>query len=156
LSIELADSYREYGLDGETVGEVEEDDGSFFGGTSTGPIKLDHYDKINDMQAGLNYTVKAGNGLEFSLRSSLGLVHLDTKTSTHSVLGDEVLNEYDGLAGYSYGAGVRVRYTVKNFFLQGGVDYRKYVLAPTTNDDGSSQEIHQQGTMFYISFGLRF
>lgn len=161
LSIELADNYREYGLDGETVGE-EGDSGLLFDPmSSTNPWKLDHFDKIHDIQLGINYNVNIvktkHGGLDLSLRGSGGLVHLDTRTSANYTNGgSETLHEYNGLAGYSMGAGVRARFTHRKFFVQGGVDYRRYVIAPTRNEDGTSQEIHQEGFMFYLGIGVRF
>ena len=163
LSIELADNYQEYGLAGETVGEVEQTtNGGLFGSniTTSSIVKLNHIDKIHDFQVGLNYSIEvvktSNSSLEVALKSSAGLVHLDTKTEIDSVVGDELLNEYSGLAGYSYGGGIRARYSYKSFFIQGGVDHRQYVLAPMSNDDGSSSEIHQRGTVVSFSFGFRF
>ncbi len=155
LSVELADRYSAYGLAGETVGEVE-DTGLLPGQSSTTLVELRHEDQVNDIQLGLNYTIHINDKLAVILKGSAGLVHIDTDTTLHSDYGSETLLEYDGLAGYSYGGGIEARFTYKSFFLQGGVDIRNYVIAPVKHDDGSSEEIHHQGTIFYLTFGLKF
>lgn len=163
FTIELSDYYREYGLDGENVGEAQESDSffNFTGDSSTDSTTgLNHIDRIHDFQLGVNYIVPLmktkSSKLELALKGNVGLVHLDTKTTYDYMVGEEVLHEYNGLAGYSYGGGAKVRYNYKRFFVQAGVEYRNYVLAPTKNDDGSSQEVHQNGFNYLFAIGWHF
>ncbi|MFT6067979.1 MAG: hypothetical protein ACJAT2_002530 [Bacteriovoracaceae bacterium] len=164
FSIELSDTYRDQGFDRTQVGEIDMTSagaGLLGGGTtSSQPYYMDHNSKTHDFNVGLGYTLKLINkswgGLELTLKGNAGIIHLDTRTEVDYGTNDNYTYEYEGLAGYSLGAGVRTRFTYKNFFVQGGVDYKNYVIAPMEHQDGSTSDINQKGLMYYLGIGIKF
>jgi len=164
LSIELGDTYREQGMDRTQVGEYSPSSGGGNllggGGSTSTPYYMDHEDRTHDITLGLGYTVKVMDNnfgkIEITFKGNAGLVHMDTRTEVDYGTPENYVYEYEGLAGYSLGAGVRARYSYKNFFIQGGVDYKNYVIAPMEHSDGSTSQINQRGFMAYFGIGIRF
>ena len=164
FSIELSDTYRDQGFDRTQVGEIDMSSGGtglLGGGSSTSqPYYMDHNSQTHDVNVGLGYTLrlinKSWGGLSLTLKGNAGVIHMNTRTEVDYGTSENYTYEYEGLAGYSLGAGVRTRFTYKNFFVQGGVDYKNYVIAPMEHQDGSTSDINQKGLMYYLGIGFRF
>lgn len=156
FSLELSDTYRAYQMEGQQVGYMN---GGLTGGTQ--PVTLDNYDEFHDIQIGAKYAINlidtANVDLDLIPQTSVGVVHVKSDSTLYYGVGQKDEQHYNGVGGYSYGAGIGARATfLDRFFIEGSVEYRNYVLAPTKDKNGQSQEIDQNGVMAYFGVGFKF
>ena len=158
FSIELSDTYRKYNMEGRQVGHI---DGGLLGGGSEDVFGFEHQDKIHYIQIGAKYAINIIDTPHFdfdiSPKASVGVVHVQSDSTSYYGAGQREESHYNDLAGYSYGVGIEAKMTfLDNFFVKGGAEYRNYVMAPMKHDSGASQQIDQNGVLVYFGIGIQF
>ncbi|WP_412473304.1 hypothetical protein [Halobacteriovorax sp. YZS-1-1] len=158
FSIELADTYRKYQMNGRHVGYTQ---GDLFNDDRYDVYEADNITVLNDIQLGMKYAIRLVNTpelkLDLSPGVSAGLVHVKSGTNTYYNGQKYEDNHYDDIGGYSYGVSLEAKAIFwDRFFVSVGAEQRNYVLAPMEHESGFNQQIDQSGMNFYIGAGIRF
>lgn len=156
FSIELSDTYRKYNMEGRQVGFV---DGGLFGDDQS--VRFDNQTELHDIQIGAKYAINIIDtpniDFDISPKASVGLVHVNSKSTTHYGINQSEEEHFNDIGGYSYGVGLEAKVTfLDNFFVKGSAEYRNYVMAPMEHDSGASQQINQNGLLVYFGVGIQF
>ena len=159
FSIELADVYRKYQMDGRHVGRTKSD--GFFEESESNIYQVENETILNDIQLGIKYAIRLVDTPEFKVDlspgMSAGLVHVNTTTRSYYNGQDNEESHYNDIGGYSYGVSLEAKATFwDSFFIAVGVEQRNYVMAPMSDDNGFSQQIDQSGVNFFIGGGIKF
>lgn len=158
LSIELADTYRSYQMDGRNVGQVDE---SFLTSPSQNMNDYEYKERLHDIRVGVQYAIKIIDTPQFRFEvspgMSAGVIHLNSKVN-YSQFGESKTKEYfNDFAGYSYGVSIEAKAVFwDNFYISVGAESRQYIMAPMEHESGFSQQIDQDGFNVYFGLGVRF
>lgn len=158
FSIELADTYRRYQMDGRRVGFTE---GNLFEPERTDIYEADNVTILNDIQIGAKYAIRIIDRpnfrLDLSPGASVGLVHVQSDSNAYYNGEKYDESHYNDIGGYSYGVSIEAKAVLwDRFFVSVGAEQRNYVIAPMEHESGFSQQIDQSGVNVFIGIGFFF